>query len=57
MRKSAIAVGLLASAAFYSPSMANESVLKCQADPNNWCVQSGNYAGTRYSELDQTSAA
>ncbi len=53
MRKSAIAVGLLASAAFYSPSMANESVLKCQADPNNWCVQSGNYAGTRYSELDQ----
>jgi len=34
MRKSAIAVGLLASAAFYSPSMANESVLKCQADPN-----------------------
>ncbi len=53
MRKSAFAVGLLASAAFYSPSMANESVLKCQADPNNWCVQSGNYAGTRYSELDQ----
>jgi PQQ-dependent dehydrogenase (methanol/ethanol family) len=46
-------MGLLASAAFYSPSMANESVLKCSADPNNWCIQSGDYAGTRYSTLDQ----
>jgi PQQ-dependent dehydrogenase (methanol/ethanol family) len=53
MRKSAFACGLLATAAFSAPTWANESVLKCSADPNQWCIQSGDYAGTRYSKLDQ----
>ncbi|MBR2536069.1 MAG: methanol/ethanol family PQQ-dependent dehydrogenase [Hyphomicrobium sp.] len=53
MRKSAIACGLLASAAFTSPVLANADVQKLSADPNNWAIQSGNYAGTRYSTLDQ----
>ncbi len=57
MRKSAIAVGLLATASFSSPLWANDDVLKLSADPNNWVIQSGDYAGTRYSKLDQITAA
>ena len=53
MRKSAIACGLLASAAFTSPVLANADVQKLSADPNNWAIQSGNYSGHRYSTLDQ----
>ncbi len=46
---------LLASAAILaaSPAFANESVMKNQADPNNWASQLGNYAGQRYSPLNQ----
>lgn len=56
MRKSAIAVGLFASAAFTTPLMANDSVMKAVADPNNWAKQEGDYANTRYSRLDQINA-
>jgi PQQ-dependent dehydrogenase (methanol/ethanol family) len=35
------------------PAMANDSVLKASSDPNNWAIQSGDYAGTRFSKLDQ----
>ncbi len=57
MRKSAIACGLLASAAFTSPVWANADVAKLSSDPNNWAIQSGDYAGTRYSKLDQITTA
>ena len=57
MRKSAIACGLLASVAYTAPVWANDDVLKLQADPKNWAVQSGNYAGTRHSKLNQITAA
>ena len=30
-----------------------QSVLKAQADPNNWAMQTGNYNGQRFSKLDQ----
>ena len=50
MRKSAIACGLLATAAISSPVWANDDVLKLSNDPNNWAIQSGDYAGTRYSK-------
>ncbi|SFV38595.1 methanol/ethanol family PQQ-dependent dehydrogenase [Hyphomicrobium facile] len=53
MRKSAFAYGLLATAAFSAPVWANDDVAKLSADPNNWAQQSGDYAGTRYSALDQ----
>ena len=53
MRKSAFAYGLLATAAISSPVWANEDVIKLSSDPNNWAIQSGDYAGTRYSALDQ----
>jgi PQQ-dependent dehydrogenase (methanol/ethanol family) len=53
MRKSAFACGLLATVAFSGSTWANESVIKLTSDPNNWAIQSGDYAGTRYSTLDQ----
>jgi PQQ-dependent dehydrogenase (methanol/ethanol family) len=33
--------------------MANESVTKLTADPNQWAMQSGDYFNQRYSKLDQ----
>ncbi|HEY1383217.1 MAG TPA: PQQ-dependent dehydrogenase, methanol/ethanol family, partial [Dongiaceae bacterium] len=32
---------------------ANDELLKLQKDPNQWVMPLGNYAGNRYSELDQ----
>ena len=57
MRKSAIACGLLTSVAFSAPVWANEDSAKLSADPKNWAQQSGNYAGTRHSKLNQITAA
>lgn len=53
MRRSVFAGALVASAALAAPALANDSVLKCIADDNNWCMQQGNYDATRYSKLDQ----
>ncbi|CAN1724965.1 Lanthanide-dependent methanol dehydrogenase [Hyphomicrobium sp. 1Nfss2.1] len=53
MRKSVFAGALVAAAAFSAPASANDSVIKCIADENNWCMQQGNYSATRYSNLDQ----
>ncbi len=53
MRKSVFAGALVATAALAAPALANDSVVKCIADNNNWCMQQGNYAATRYSTLDQ----
>ncbi|WP_234854355.1 methanol/ethanol family PQQ-dependent dehydrogenase [Paracoccus everestensis] len=46
---STVAVLLLTGAA----SFANESVLTETAKPEQWAIQTGDYANTRYSELDQ----
>lgn len=35
------------------PSLANSELLKMEQDPNNWVMQTGDYANTRYSKLDQ----
>ncbi|MCB5409210.1 methanol/ethanol family PQQ-dependent dehydrogenase [Pseudogemmobacter faecipullorum] len=43
--------GLLLTVA--SPVLANESVTALEGDAKQWGQQLGNYAGTRYSELDQ----
>ena len=53
MRKSALTSALLVSAALSAPAFANGDVAKLTSDPNNWAIQSGDYAGTRYSKLDQ----
>lgn len=53
MRRSVFAGALVATAALAAPALANDSVVKCIADANNWCMQSHDYSGTRYSSLDQ----
>ena len=53
MRRSALTGALLVTAAMSMPAMANDSVLKATSDPANWAIQSGDYAGTRFSKLDQ----
>ncbi len=53
MRKSVFAGALVATAALAAPALANDSVIKCISDDNNWCMQQGNYSATRYSKLDQ----
>ena len=54
MRNAGWASALLMSAAIASsPAWANEDVIKQTADPNQWVLQSGDYANTRYSKLDQ----
>ncbi len=35
------------------PALANESVTAATGDSKNWAIQTGDYANTRYSELDQ----
>jgi PQQ-dependent dehydrogenase (methanol/ethanol family) len=44
---------LLAVLACASPALANDDLMKLTNDPNNWAIQSGDYAGHRYSKLDQ----
>jgi PQQ-dependent dehydrogenase (methanol/ethanol family) len=53
MRRSAFAGALVASAVLAAPALANDSVLKCISDENNWCMQQHDYASQRYSKLDQ----
>jgi PQQ-dependent dehydrogenase (methanol/ethanol family) len=35
------------------PALANDSVLEAVGKPENWAIQTGDYANTRYSQLDQ----
>ncbi|MBA3325983.1 MAG: PQQ-binding-like beta-propeller repeat protein, partial [Rhodobacteraceae bacterium] len=35
------------------PALANDSVIEAVGKPSNWAIQTGDYANTRYSELDQ----
>jgi PQQ-dependent dehydrogenase (methanol/ethanol family) len=44
---------LVATAALAAPAFANDSVVKCIADENNWCMQQHDYNAHRYSALDQ----
>jgi len=44
---------MAATVALTATALANDSVLKCVEDANNWCMQAGDYANTRYSKLDQ----
>jgi lanthanide-dependent methanol dehydrogenase len=53
MRRSAFAGALVASAVLAAPAMANESIKKCVADANNWCLQQHDWSAQRYSSLDQ----
>ncbi|MFG1351038.1 lanthanide-dependent methanol dehydrogenase XoxF5 [Xanthobacter autotrophicus] len=39
-----------------APARANDSVLKLTQDPNQWALQTGDYANTRFSKLKQITA-
>ena len=47
------AIGATVAALGSTPSRANDELLKLQTDPNQWVMQSGDYANHRYSTLDQ----
>jgi alcohol dehydrogenase (cytochrome c) len=53
MRNVAIAAGLMASAALSLPALANDDLAKLIKDPKQWVIQTGDYANTRYSKLDE----
>jgi len=38
------------------PSSANDELMKLMDNPNNWAIWGGDYAGTRYSKLNQINA-
>jgi PQQ-dependent dehydrogenase (methanol/ethanol family) len=46
-----LVAALLATASL--PAFANDSVLELTKNPANWAIQTGDYANTRYSTLDQ----
>src|SRR4051794_1479367 len=54
-----LSTGILAVLALVSSAtaFANDDVLKLQSVPSNWAMQLGNYAGQRYSPLDQITTA
>lgn len=48
-----IAAGIAAAIAAPAAALANSGVEKLTQDPSNWATWGGDYAGTRYSTLDQ----
>src|ERR1700682_1950530 len=58
MRKKLFATGLGAIAAFAAGSAsANDELSKMAQDPKGWVMPAGDYANTRYSKLNQITAA
>lgn len=52
-----LATALLGAAAVYAwPAMANDGLVSIIKDPKQWGIQTGDYANTRYSKLDQINA-
>ncbi|MEM6933249.1 MAG: methanol/ethanol family PQQ-dependent dehydrogenase [Pseudomonadota bacterium] len=48
-----IVLGLLASTLVSGTALANDSVISLTSNPNDWVLQTGDYANTRYSTLSQ----
>ncbi|MEP9354483.1 lanthanide-dependent methanol dehydrogenase XoxF5 [Xanthobacter sp. KR7-65] len=54
MRRLLVMTAVAAATAFAgAPASANDSVMKLTQDPNQWVLQTGDYANTRYSKLKQ----
>ena len=53
MQKYALAGASLAVIALATPASANQSVMEETAKPEQWAIQTGDYANQRYSKLDQ----
>lgn len=56
MRRVGLAAVLFGTAALAWPAMANDGLQELIDDPNQWAIQTGDYANTRYSTLDQITA-
>ncbi len=57
MRRVVMVTAVAACSAFFGArAMANEGVLKLTQDPNQWVLQTGDYANTRHSKLKQINA-
>ncbi|RJF80568.1 PQQ-dependent dehydrogenase, methanol/ethanol family [Oleomonas cavernae] len=56
MKKLILWTGLACSLLFGAAANANDEVQKLTQDPNQWVLQTGDYANTRYSKLDQINA-
>ncbi|MBS7544911.1 lanthanide-dependent methanol dehydrogenase XoxF5 [Ancylobacter oerskovii] len=56
MRKLACAALLMGVAVYAWPAAANDGLTKIIKDPKQWGIQTGDYANTRYSKLDQINA-
>ncbi len=52
-RRTLVGVLLGAAAALAVPAQASKDVLDRSADPNQWVIQTGDYANQRYSKLEQ----
>ena len=53
MHRHTLAGVLLGMAALAAPAQASKDVLDRTGDPNQWVIQTGDYANQRYSKLDQ----
>jgi len=57
MRSDAAVIGLCLMMVAAKPCAANQDLLARMRDPSNWATQLGDYAGTRYSRLDEINTA
>jgi alcohol dehydrogenase (cytochrome c) len=57
MKKLILLTGMACSLLYGAPANANDEVQKLTQDPNQWVLQTGDYANTRYSKLDQINAS
>jgi alcohol dehydrogenase (cytochrome c) len=56
MGKVAFAAVLLGTTALIWPAAANDDLMKQMKDPKQWVIQTGDYANTRFSQLNQINA-
>jgi alcohol dehydrogenase (cytochrome c) len=57
MKKTGLWAALSLVVAWALPAHANDELQKMIQDPNQWVIQTGDYANTRYSKLDQINAS
>ncbi|WP_201830953.1 methanol/ethanol family PQQ-dependent dehydrogenase [Microvirga zambiensis] len=53
MRRVVLATVLLGTASAFAPASANEDLMKMTQDSKQWAIQTGDYANTRFSKLNQ----
>src|SRR4051812_7984520 len=56
MKRLLVLAGIVGSLLYSGTAGANDEVKKLTEDPNQWVLQTGDYANNRYSKLDQINA-